>query len=62
MQAEKKIPPKPEGQIKKEQRNQRIATTLKEQREKRRADNKAKRQTLLTRIQGYETAFKQAND
>jgi len=53
MQAEKKVPPKPEGQIKKEQRNQRIATTLKEQREKRRADNKGKRQALLTRIQGY---------
>ena len=61
MQAEKKVPPKPEGQIKKEERNQRIATTLKEQREKRRADNKVKRQALLARIQGYETAYKQAN-
>ena len=61
MQAEKKVPPKPEGQIKKEERNQRIATTLKEQREKRRADNKVKRQALLARIQGYETAYQQAN-
>lgn len=61
MQAEKKVPPKPEGQIKKEERNLRIATTLKEQREKRRADNKVKRQGLLTRIQGYESAYQQAN-
>ena len=61
MQAEKKVPPKPEGQIKKEERNQRIASALKEQREKRRADNKVKRQALLARIQGYETAYQQAN-
>ena len=29
MQAEKKVPPKPEGLRKKEERNQKIATTLK---------------------------------
>lgn len=36
MQAEKKVPPKPEGLVKKEERNQKIATSLKELREKRR--------------------------
>lgn len=43
MQAEKKVPPKPQGLKKKEERNQKISTTLKELREKRRAENKTKR-------------------
>lgn len=53
MQAEKKVPPKPEGLVKKEERNQKIATTLKELREKRRAENKTKRADLLKRVQQY---------
>lgn len=43
MQVEKKVPPKPEGLKKKEERNTKIAASLKELREKRRAENKTKR-------------------
>lgn len=43
MQAEKKVPPKPEGLRKKEERNEKIATSVKELREKRRTENKTKR-------------------
>ena len=39
----KVVPPKPEGQKKKEERDSKIAAALKQLREKRRADNKAKR-------------------
>ena len=42
--AGEKCPPKPEGLKKKEERDQKIAASLKELREKRRADNKTKRQ------------------
>lgn len=53
MQAEKKVPPKPEGLKKKEERNQKNVTALKELREKRRAENKTKRADLLKRVQQY---------
>lgn len=39
----KVVPPKPEGLKKKEERDSKIAAALKQLREKRRADNKAKR-------------------
>lgn len=39
----KVVPPKPEGLKKKEERDCKIAAALKQLREKRRADNKAKR-------------------
>lgn len=51
MQAEKKVPPKPEGLKKKEERDQKIATTVKELREKRRVANKAKREELVKRLE-----------
>ena len=60
MQAEKKVPPKPEGLRKKEDRDQKIAAALKEQREKRRTANKAKRNELLQRVQKYEADYKNA--
>lgn len=50
----------PEGQKKKQERNEKIAASLKEQREKRRAANKTKRQELLKRIQQYETDYTKA--
>jgi hypothetical protein len=53
MQAEKKVPPKPEGLKKKEERDQKNATALKDLREKRRAANKTKRSELLKRVQQY---------
>ncbi len=53
MQAENKVPPKPEGLRKKEERNQKIATTLQQLRVKRRSENKTKRQALLQRVQQY---------
>ena len=52
--------PKPEGLKKKEERDAKIAAALKEQREKRRADNKTKRQELLKRIQDQEAAYKKS--
>lgn len=60
MQAEKKVPPKPEGLLKKEERNQKIATTLKQLREKRRAENKTKREALLKKIQQQEADYQKA--
>lgn len=53
MQAEKKVPPKPEGLKKKEERDQKNAVTLKELREKRRAANKVKRAELVARLQQH---------
>ena len=53
MQAENKVLPKPEGLRKKEERNQKIATTLQQLRVKRRAENKTKRQALLQRVQKH---------
>lgn len=50
----------PEGQKKKQERNEKIAASLKEQREKRRAANKTKRQELLKRIQQYEADYTKA--
>lgn len=50
--AEGKVaPPKPEGLKKKEERDAKIASALKELREKKRAENKAKREAALKRSQ-----------
>lgn len=51
------MPPKPEGQKKKEERDLKIAQNLKELREKRRIANKAKRQEALQRSQSHEAAY-----
>jgi hypothetical protein len=51
------VPPKPEGQKKKEERDSKIAQNLKELREKRRAANKLKRQEALQRAQQHEAAY-----
>ena len=59
--ADRELPPKPEGLKKKEERDQKIATSLKELREKRRAANKTKRQELLKRVQDYEASYNKAN-
>ena len=58
--ADKKVPPKPEALKKKEERNQKIAASLKQLREKRRADNKTKRSELLKRIQANEDAYRKS--
>ena len=58
MDAEKKVPPKPEGLRKKEERDAKIAVALKEQREKRREADKVKRSELLKRAQQYENDYK----
>ena len=55
------VPPKPEGQKKKEEREVKIAAALKQLREQRRADNKAKRVALLQRAQQQEAAYQSAN-
>jgi len=47
----KKVPPQPEGQRKKTERDTKLAAALKTLREKRRADNKTKRQAALKRAQ-----------
>jgi hypothetical protein len=50
--AEGKVaPPKPEGLKKKEERDAKIASALKELREKKRAENKSKREAALKRSQ-----------
>ena len=59
--ADRKVPPKPEGLKKKEERDQKIAASLKELRETRRAANKTKRQELLKRVQDYEASYNKAN-
>jgi hypothetical protein len=51
MAGEKVVPPKPEGQIKKEERDAKIANALKELRLKRREENKAKRAAATKRAQ-----------
>ena len=58
--AGEKVPPKPEGLKKKEERDTKIAASLKELREKRRAANKTKRAELLKRIQANEASYKKA--
>ena len=62
MKAEKKVPPKPEGLKKKEERDQKIANALREMREKRRAANTTKRNELLARVQKYEVDYKNATN
>lgn len=51
MAGSKVAPPKPEGLKKKEERETKIATALKELRVKRREENKAKRADALKRAQ-----------
>ena len=58
MDAEKKVPPKPEGLRKKEERDAKIAVALKEQREKRREADKVKRAELQKRTEKYENDYK----
>ena len=60
MAGEKVVPPKPEGQKKKEARDAKIADALKQLRAKRRDENKAKRASALKRAQDYEAAYKKA--
>ena len=54
------MPPKPEGQKKKEARDAKIADALKQLRAKRREENKAKRASALKRAQDYEANYKKA--
>ena len=54
------VPPKPEGLRKKAERDEKIAKSLKELREQRRAANKNKRGELLSRVQKYEADNKAA--
>ena len=51
MAGDKVVPPKPEGQKKKEARDAKIAEALKALRLKRREENKAKRAAALKRAQ-----------
>jgi hypothetical protein len=61
MPGQKVVPPKPEGLRKKEERDAKIASTLKELREKRRAANNARRSEALKRAQNHEATYQQAN-
>ena len=54
------MPPKPEGQKKKEARDAKIADALKQLRAKRREENKAKRAGALKRAQEYEANYQNA--
>ena len=60
MAGQKVVPPKPEGQKKKEERDAKIANALKQLRAKRREGNKAKRTAYLKRIQDYEAEYKKS--
>lgn len=61
MPGEKVVPPKPEGQKKKEERDTKLAAALKQLREQRRAANKTKREQALKRAQEHEAAYQKAN-
>ena len=61
MAGEKVVPPKPEGQKKKEARDAKIADALKALRLKRREENKAKRASALKKSQEYEKAYQAAS-
>ena len=52
----KSAPPKPEGQKKKEERDAKICSALKNLREKRRADNKTNKSAATKRAQEQEAA------
>ena len=52
-----KVPPKPEAAKKKEERDTKIASALKNLREKRRADNKAKKDAAAKRAKEQEDAY-----
>jgi hypothetical protein len=60
MPGAKVVPPKPEGLKKKEERDTKIATALKELRQKRRTANKTKRESALKKAQEYEAAYKKS--
>jgi hypothetical protein len=55
------VPPKPEGLKKKEERDVKIASALKQLRENRRALNKTRRAESLKRAQDQEAAYQAAN-
>jgi hypothetical protein len=55
------VPPKPEGLRKKEERDAKIASTLKKLREERRAANNVRRSEALKRAQNQEAAYQAAN-
>ena len=61
MPALKVVPPTPEGLKKKEERDGKIAATLKALRETKRTQNKARRVESLKRAQVHEAAYQQAN-
>lgn len=60
MAGDKVVPPKPEGQKKKEARDAKIADALKQLRAKRREENKTKRVAALKRSQEYEANYLKA--
>lgn len=60
MAGEKVAPPKPEGQKKKEERDTKYATALKDLRQKRREENKSRRGDAQKRAQQYEDAYRKA--
>ena len=66
MQAERKVPPKPESLKKKDERNAKYTDALQKAREARRVSNKTKRADILkrsqTHLQNFQTSQKQEND
>ena len=58
--ADKKVPPKPEGLRKKEERDEKINKTLQQLRETKRANAKTRRAELLKRTQQNEAAYVKA--
>lgn len=56
----KVVPPKPEGQKKKEERDVKFAAALKDLRVKRREENKTKKAANLKKSQEYEAAYQKA--
>lgn len=55
----KKVPPKPEGLKKKEERDTKYAQALSKARETRRTTNKARRADVLARSQKHENSYQQ---
>lgn len=60
MNSKLKAPPMPEAAKKKEERDAKISNALKSLREKRRAENKAKREAAGKRAQEQEEAYKKS--
>jgi hypothetical protein len=57
IQTEKKVAPKPEGLLKKEQRDTKYAEALQKAREARRASNVTRRADVLKRSQQHEQSY-----